>query len=345
MKPWIIAGLCCMGAGIVLSTAAIAAGALNPSRYVKKLDLIDQTDTPEEAFHSVIIDAEYADITIQPGETASVEAKYIDADTYSVTVQDDILQIQQKYQWKNSWYRHFQFGPISAPMSKITVTLPEESYQAIAVGADCGNCSISDLTASTISVDADCGKCVIENADTASCTVICNLGDVTISNSTIDGTAMLDADCGEITLEQTTIGNACKIEADLGDVNLTDVTCAWSEIALDCGSLSMTDCTETKKDEESTLTLSLGDLDLKNCTLYQLSCELNCGSMDARKTALYGKTTITAELGDIDLNLLGRRSDYNVISSFADSYHSDSENVVEIAGDSEAVDVSVSFTE
>ncbi|MGN1403612.1 MAG: DUF4097 family beta strand repeat-containing protein [Ruminococcus sp.] len=345
MKPWIIAGLCCIGAGVVLSTAAIAAGALNPSRYVKKLDLTDQTDTPEEEFHSVIIDAEYADITIQPGETVSVEAEYIEADTYSVTVQDDMLQIQQKYQWKNSWYRHIQLGPISAPIPKITVTLPEESYQAIAVGTDCGKCSISGVEMSTLSIDADCGECTIQDVDAASCTIICELGDVTIDNSTISGTAMLDADCGEITLEQTTIGNACKIEADLGDVNLTDVSCAWSEITLDCGSLAMTDCKETDKDKDSTITLSLGDLDLKNCTLYQLSCELECGSMDAVSTALYGNTVITAELGDIDLNLLGRRSDYNVISSFADSYHSDSENVVEIAGDSDVVDISVSFTE
>lgn len=345
MKPWIIAGLCCMGAGLVLGTAAIAAGAFNQSRYLKNLDLIDQTDTPEEEFHSVIIDAEYADITIQPGETVSVEAKYIEADTYSVTVQDDILQIQQEYQWKNKWYRHFQLGPISVPRSKIIVTLPEESYQAIAVGASCGDCNISDLTASTISVDADCGKCVIQNVDAASCTVICNLGDVTIADSTIDGTAMLDADCGEITLEEMTIGNVCKVEADLGDVNLTDVTCGSSEITLDCGSLTMTDCTETDKDKDSTAALSLGDLNLKNCTLYQLSCELDCGSMDVRRTALYGNTVITADLGDIDLNLLGKKSDYNVISSFADSDYSNSKNVVEIAGDSDMVDVSVSFTE
>lgn len=345
MKPWIIVGLCCVGVGLILSTAAIAAGALNQSRYLKNLDLTDQTDTPTEPFHSVIIDTEYADITIQPGKTISVTAEYIEADTYSVTVQDDVLQIQQKYQWKNSWYRHFQLGPISVPTAKITVTLPEGDYQTIAVGTAMGKCSVSNLAASTFSIDADCGECVVQNVDAASCTVACDLGDVTISDSTIDGTAMLDADCGSVTLEQAKIGNVCKITANLGDVDLTDVTCGSAEMELDCGSLTMTDCTETDKDEKSTVILSLGDMDLKNCTLYHLSCELDCGNLDVKKTALYGNTVITADLGDIDLNLLGKESDYSVLYTYAGNVSGNVENVVTIDTDDDIVDISVSFTD
>lgn len=342
MKPWIIAGLCCAGAGVIISVAAIAAGALNQSRYLKNLDLIDQTDTPEDPFHSVIIDAEYADVTIQSGETVSVKAEYMEADTYSVTVQDDMLQIQQKYQWKNSWYRHFRLGPISVPTAKIIVTLPDDAYQIISAASDYGDLKLSDLTASTVSADVDCGNCVIQNTDTASCTVSCDVGNITISDSTIDGTAMLDADCGDTALEQVQIGNVCHINADLGDVTLKDVTCASSEIDLDCGDLTMTDYKETEKHTESTITLSLGDMDLKNCTLYHLSCDMNCGSIDAKKTALYGNTVITSDLGDIDLNLLGKKSDYCVISSFSGDYSTDSKNIVEIDGDD---DVNVSFTE
>lgn len=384
MKPWIIVGLCCIGAGMICSAAGIAAGALNQERYLKKLDLVDKNDTITEQFHSVLIDADYAEVTVQPGDTASVTAKYIDDETYSVTVENDVLQVQQKQKgFRDQWYRFVNIGSITVPTAKITVTLPEEKYQAIGVSANLGDCKITGLSVSTLSVDADCGMCTIQSVDAASCTVICNMGDMEISDSTVSGTATLDADCGKITLEQTEIGGACKvtnamgdvrmtsvtcdsneIELDcgkvtmeqtemngickvtnaMGDVSLTSVTCGSSEMKLDCGALTLIDFQETNKTAKSSFTLDMGDMDVEDCVLYNADMTLNCGDLEVDHTPLYGDTKIDMDMGDLDLNLRGKKTDYSIEYSFAAGSGGSASNCIVVEMDEYTVDVDVSFT-
>ena len=63
MKPWIIAGVSCLCAGTICCGAAVCAGALDQNRYRENLHLIDQTDTPSEAFTSVLMDVDNAEGT------------------------------------------------------------------------------------------------------------------------------------------------------------------------------------------------------------------------------------------------------------------------------------------
>ena len=173
MKPWIITGVSLLCAGAVCCGAAVHAGALDQKRYMKMLDLTDYTDTPDGAFSSVLMDIESADVTVQNGSALSVAAKNVPEDSYSVTVENDTLHIQMSSN-NEPWYSFTRFGfhPFSAPRAKITVTLPDAEYQAVAVANSSGDCTVSGISVSTLSLDLDYGDCWVQNVTAASLTAV-----------------------------------------------------------------------------------------------------------------------------------------------------------------------------
>ena len=86
MKPWIIAGVSCLCAGTICCGAAVCAGALDQNRYRENLHLIDQTDTPSEAFTSVLMDVDNAEVTVQNGSKFSITAENVPQNSYHVAV-------------------------------------------------------------------------------------------------------------------------------------------------------------------------------------------------------------------------------------------------------------------
>ncbi|MFR4476512.1 MAG: DUF4097 family beta strand repeat-containing protein [Ruminococcus callidus] len=127
-------------------TAAIGAGALNQQRYREKLHLTDQTDTPSENFTAIQVALEDADLTVQTGESVSVEAENISADCYDVTVRDGVLRIEQRSNDLNQ-YTLIHLGGFSIPTAKITLTLPEENYKSMDISASYGDCTVDGISA------------------------------------------------------------------------------------------------------------------------------------------------------------------------------------------------------
>lgn len=347
MKPWIITGVSLLCAGAICCGAAVSAGALNRDRYVEKLHLTDNTDTPSGTVTSLLMDVDNADVTVQSGNTLSVTAKNVPEKDYSVTVENDTLYIQLNSE-DEPWYSysHFGFHPFTAPRAKITVTLPETKYQAVAVANAAGDCEISDIQTNTLSVDLNYGDCRIENTAAASLTANNNAGDLSLSDSTISGTASLELDYGDLTIKQTEIGNLCKAENDCGDVILQDVTCGSSQMTLDYGSLKLKQFTETDKTQSSAFTLSDGDVRCEDSTLWNSRFDLDFGDIQTTDTALYGNTAIAMDYGDVRLNLHGSNADYNVGYSYAaGSLNGNSPNQILISGDQSGLDSTVTFTE
>ena len=213
MKPWIITGVSLLCAGAVCCGAAVHAGALDQKRYMKMLDLTDYTDTPDGAFSSVLMDIESADVTVQNGSALSVAAKNVPEDSYSVTVENDTLHIQMSSN-NEPWYSFTRFGfhPFSAPRAKITVTLPDAEYQAVAVANSSGDCTVSGISVSTLSLDLDYGDCWVQNVTAASLTAVNKAGELTISDSSVSGTASLVLNYGDLTAKNTEVQNSVQGE-------------------------------------------------------------------------------------------------------------------------------------
>lgn len=347
MKPWIITGVSLLCAGAICCGTAVYAGALDQDRYREKLDLTDQTDTPSETVTSLLMDVDNADVTIQSGSTLSVTAKNVPEKDYRITIENETLYIQLNSA-DEPWYSysHFGFYPFSAPRVRITVTLPDEKYRAVAVANNAGDCEISDIQTNTLSVDLNYGDCRVENIAAASLTANNDAGEVRLSNSTISGTASLELDYGDLSITQTEIGNLCKVKNNAGDVHLTDVSCGSSEMELDYGSLKLQKFTETDQTQSSAFTLSDGEMQCEESTLWNGSFDLDFGDFKATDTALYGKNTITMDFGDVELNLHGKNSDYNIGYSYAaGSLNDSSSNQILISCDKDTTDSTVTFTD
>ena len=316
MKPWIITGVSLLCAGAICCGAAVHAGALDQKRYMKMLDLTDYTDTPDGAFSSVLMDIESADVTVQNGSALSVAAKNVPEDSYSVTVENDTLHIQLSSN-NEPWYSFTRFGfhPFSAPRAKITVTLPDAEYQAVAVANSAGDC--------TVSLDLDYGDCWVQNVTAASLTAVNKAGEIMISDSSVSGTASLVLNYGDLTAKNTEVQNLCKVKNDAGYINLTDFSCGSSEMELE-----------------------YGDVRCETSTLWNSSFDMDFGDIQTTDTALYGNTAISMDYGDVRLNLHGSNADYNVGYSYAaGSLNGSSPNQIAITGDQTLMDSSVTFTE
>lgn len=347
MKPWIITGVSLLCAGAVCCGAAVRAGALDQKRYMKMLNLSNDTSTPDGEFSSVLMDIDSADVTIQNGTALSVAAENVSEDSYSVTVEDDTLHIQQG-QKNEPWYSITRFGfhPFSTPRTKITVTLPDAEYRAVAVANSAGDCTVSGIRVSTLSLDLDYGDCRVQNVTAASLTADNDAGELTISDSTVSGTASLELNYGDLTAKNTEIQNLCKVKNDAGDISLTDFSCGSSQMELGYGSLKLRNFTETDKNKSSAFTLSDGDVRCEDSTLWNSRFDMDFGDIQTTDTALYGNTAIAMDHGDVRLNLHGSNADYNVGYSYAaGSLNGNSPNQIAITGDQSIMDATVTFTE
>ena len=104
--------------------------------------------------------------------------------------------------------------------------------------------------------------------------------------------------------------------------------------------------TETDQAQFSAFTIFDGDVYCETSTLWNSSFDLEFGDFSTIDTALYGKNTIAMDYGDVQLNLHGKNSDYNVGYSYAaGSLNDSSRNQILISGDKTVVDATVTFTE
>lgn len=341
VKSWVITGVCLIGAGVLCCTAAIGAGALNQQRYREKLHLTDRTDTPSENFTAIQVALEDADLTVQTGESVSVEAENISADCYDVTVRDGVLRIEQRSNDLNQ-YTLIHLGGFSIPTAKITLTLPEENYKSMNISASYGDCTVDGISAQTFSANLDCGDGTFQNISTENYTAKSSYGDLQLSDSEVKDSLSVEADSGSVTFARIDIRNRCQVQDDFGDVEMNAVTCGVAEMTLDSGSLTVNRFECTDEDASSIFTLDFGDFICIRSKLWNSDISLDSGDIRTEKTALYGATTINLDFGSASLNLLGTSGDYSVGHLLAGGTVSGGGNVISISGDSDA---NVTFTE
>lgn len=339
MKKTLIIGFSCLAAGLILLCVAIGMGATSQSHWREKLQLSDFHEIYQQDFHTVIIEADRAEITLRPGSQTEVTMKDVPED-FSVTTEDDILSITQKCKRKRFWH-FFSLPNFYDLKTEITITLPEESYNAISISNKLGTIHMEQLTANTLTLEANCGDITLKNLDMGYSAITCNLGDIDLQQCDFSSRLSADLDCGNLSMDAITITDGLLVENHLGDLDLSRITCGFAGISLDCGDLEIQDYTETDKNVDSTITLNLGECQLKNATLYNADITNDCGDITVENTALCQSTNVTNALGDITLELKGTKQDYAILSHQGSS--AGMENAV--YADVDCGDLSISYTE
>lgn len=237
--------------GIVLLILLVLAAAYVGIGYVRgtvhfgnggsaSAKLVEGSFTPENPT-SLVIDVDVAGITLQPGDSWSVE--------YALEKEPEITEENGILTFRDQSKNHVNIGIHNTPEQHITVTVPSEI--ALDLETDVGDVRIGNLAFTECSVETDVGDVKMENVTSSGgLDAKCDVGNVTMSavnassvsvtsdvgdldvhltGALTDYALMVDADVGDIVVDgmkqgkmYNTAGNIpVFIKTDTGDINVT----------------------------------------------------------------------------------------------------------------------------
>ena len=143
-----------------------------------------------EPVSSVVVDAEYADVIIQPGQTdrITVESAADAKGTYSYdcTVTDGVLTVNVEGIKGEEFRDYIQIGPFrflnkygNTLDNTITVTLPNKMYDSIQVAVDYDDIRMRDIQSQTARLTTEYGDIVLAGVQPQKLEYESKYGDVT----------------------------------------------------------------------------------------------------------------------------------------------------------------------
>ena len=185
-----------------------------------------------EPVSSVVVDTEYADVVIQPGQTdrITVESAADAKGTYSYdcTVADGVLTVNVEGIEGEEFRDYIQIGPFrflnqygSILKNTITVTLPSKLYDSIRVKVGHDNIRMRDVQSQTAWLTTEYGDIVLSGAQPQKLTLESKYGDVVFDQAAVtqcEGTTKYGDVTGTIAGSQSSYSTSTAVE--YGDSNL-----------------------------------------------------------------------------------------------------------------------------
>ena len=149
-----------------------------------------------EPVSSVVVDAEYADVVIQSGQTdrITVESAADAKGTYSYdcVVADGVLKVNVEGIEGEEFRDYIQIGPFrflnqygSILKNTITVTLPDKLYDSIRVKADHDDIRMRDIQSQTAQLTTEHGDIVLSGAQPQALDVENDHGDIVFDHAAV----------------------------------------------------------------------------------------------------------------------------------------------------------------
>ena len=181
---------------------------------------------------SVVVDTEYADVVIQPGQTdrITVESAADAKGTYSYdcTVADGVLKVNVEGIKGEEFRDYIQIGPFrflnqygSILRNTITVTLPNKLYDSIRVKVGHDDIRMRDVQSQTAWLTTEYGDIVLSGAQPQKLTLESKYGDVVFDQAAVtqcEGTTKYGDVTGTIAGSQSSYSTSTAVE--YGDSNL-----------------------------------------------------------------------------------------------------------------------------
>ena len=185
-----------------------------------------------EPVSSVVVDTEYADVVIEPGQTdritvesaADAKGEY----SYDCTVADGVLKVNVEGIEGEEFRDYIQIGPFrflnqygSILKNTITVTLPSKLYDSIRVKVGHDNIRMRDVQSQTAWLTTEYGDIVLSGAQPQKLTLESKYGDVVFDQAAVtqcEGTTKYGDVTGTIAGSQSSYSTSTAVE--YGDSNL-----------------------------------------------------------------------------------------------------------------------------
>lgn len=185
-----------------------------------------------EPVSAVVVDAEYADVVIQPGQTDRITvASAADAKgeySYDCTVADGVLKVNVEGIEGEEFRDYIQIGPFrflnqygSILRNTITVTLPNKLYDSIRVKVGHDDIRMRDVQSQTAWLTTEYGDIVLSGAQPQKLTLESKYGDVVFDQAAVtqcEGTTKYGDVTGTIAGSQSSYSTSTAVE--YGDSNL-----------------------------------------------------------------------------------------------------------------------------
>ena len=185
-----------------------------------------------EPVSSVVVDTEYADVVIQPGQTdritvesaADAKGEY----SYDCSVTEGVLTVNVEGIEGEEFRDYIQIGPFrflnqygSILRNTITVTLPNKLYDSIRVKVGHDNIRMRDVQSQTAWLTTEYGDIVLSGAQPQKLTLESKYGDVVFDQAAVtqcEGTTKYGDVTGTIAGSQSSYSTSTAVE--YGDSNL-----------------------------------------------------------------------------------------------------------------------------
>ena len=181
---------------------------------------------------SVVVDTEYADVVIQPGQTdritvesaADAKGEY----SYDCSVTEGVLTVNVEGIKGEEFRDYIQIGPFrflnkygNTLDNTITVTLPNKMYDSIQVAVDYDDIRMRDIQSQTAWLTTEYGDIVLSGAQPQKLTLESKYGDVVFDQAAVtqcEGTTKYGDVTGTIAGSQSSYSTSTAVE--YGDSNL-----------------------------------------------------------------------------------------------------------------------------
>lgn len=216
---------------------------------------------------SIEVDSTLGDIEILPSNDDNIHLS-IYSDDCLFKVNDSNSSLVVKFQEEGF---HFQ---LLRTKDLVRLYVPEDCDILFELASDSGGVEVMDFSNASFDISVDMGEVAIGSCDTLD--IESDMGDVRI------GTVReLDAVLDLGNLEVTSIAERLSIEADMGKVSLDEVHLL----------------------SDSTITLSLGDLDIKQLSNAYVDAKTDLGDIDVENNDRNAPYTLTIknDMGDVTI--------------------------------------------
>lgn len=172
----------------------------------------DAGDEDLEAFTALTVDADIADLTIEPGKGYHISWKVKRAGAVEYSVKDGVLEVTQRQPKRIR----------SNTNCDIIITVPAgTTLDRMDLDLEVGDCDISGVSMQALEVNASVGEVDVEHADLGNAVISASVGDVDLENCSF-GNLDVNADVGEIQVDaaHSLEGYAFDLDSDIGGVEI-----------------------------------------------------------------------------------------------------------------------------
>ena len=213
-KVWlIIAAILC---GVGLSLAALSFALVDfDFQKLSTVEACDGVYPISDAFASILIDTESADVRFAVSEDESVKVLTHERKSarHSVGVYDGKLVIRVK---ELPWYE--QLGDLYFGREHITILLPKEKSVSVLVETDTGDVTLpKGLAFGEVSIETDTGDVTVSSKVNGILKADTDTGDVTVQNTEVEA-ILIGTDTGDVDVFSTQVSGTVGIETESGDV-------------------------------------------------------------------------------------------------------------------------------